>query len=60
MLFSQMWKALGRSKARIPSGVVVLLSRGFCSHDFAETWRVTITCYYKLIVDGLSEIKMTI
>ena len=59
MLLSQMWKALQRSKARIPSGVVVLrlkLSHGFCSDDFAETWRVMIRCCYKLIVDRLSEI----
>ena len=54
MLLSQTWKALQRSKARIPSSVVVLrlkLSRGFCSDDFAETWRVMIRCYYKLIVE---------
>ena len=51
---SQTWKALQRSKVRIPSGVVVLklkLSRGFCSDDFAETWRVMIRVYYKLIVE---------
>ena len=54
MLLSQTWKALQRSKARIPYGVVVLrlkLSRGFRSNDFAETWRVTIICYYQLIVE---------
>ena len=54
MHLSQMWKALQRSKARIPSGVVVLrlkLSSGFCSDDFVETWRVMIRCYYKLTVE---------
>ena len=54
MLLSQTWKALPRSKARIPSEVVVLrlkLSRGFCSNDFAETRRVMVRCYYKLIVE---------
>ena len=53
MLSSQTWTALQRSKARIPSGVVVLrlkLSRGFCSDDFEETWRVMMRCYYRLIV----------
>ena len=56
MLLSQTWKAaLQRSKARIPSGVVVLrlkLSRSFCSEDFAETCRVMIRCYFKLIVEA--------
>ena len=28
----------------------------FRSDDFAETWRVMIRCYYKLIVEVLSEI----
>ena len=53
MLLSQMWKALQRSKVRISSGVIVLrlkLSLGFSSDDFAETWRVMIRCYYKLVV----------
>ena len=54
MLLGETWKALHRSEARIPSGVVDLrlkLSRGFCSNDFAETWRVMIRRYYKLIVE---------
>ena len=48
-VLSKMWKVLQRSKARIPSGVVVLrlkMSRGFCSDDSAETWRVMTTCYF--------------
>ena len=60
MLLSQIRKALQRSKVRSPSEVVVLrlkLSRGFCSDDFAETWRVMVRCYYKLTVDVLSEIS---
>ena len=56
MLLSRTWKAaLQRSKARMPSGVVVLrlkFSRGFCFDDFAETWRVMIRCYYKLTVEA--------
>ena len=47
MLLTQTWNVvLQRSKARIPSGVVVL-----SSDDFAETWRVMIRCYYKFIVE---------
>ena len=52
MLLSQMWKALQQSKVRIPYNVIVLrlkLFCGFCFDDFAETWKVMIECYDKLI-----------
>ena len=44
----------GEVKSSKFTGVVVLtlkLFRGFCSDDFAEAWRVMISCYYKLIVE---------